>query len=253
MLEGPNTTTSDAPAQSAAMPDASPQTLQDLRALLERLQGELKFKWTRIEVPNFEIARLKRWRFGSSSESLDTSTQTVLFDSLLIDTALEDRAADEVNKSPASPPRAKGQAVRRPPACLASSIATRSPRPTAPAAKHSNKLAKRSASSWTACRPSSLCCATSVANTLGACYQTIADAPMPAQMIDKDLPAPGLLAQVVVAKLDDHLSLYRQEEIYARSGAPIRTCVSRARAWRSGSASAGSAWRRWPKRSRRSS
>ena len=42
---------------------------------------------------------------------------------------------------------------------------------------------------------------------------------MPAQMIDKGIPAPGLLAQVVVAKHDDHLPLYRQTEIYARSGA----------------------------------
>jgi transposase len=44
---------------------------------------------------------------------------------------------------------------------------------------------------------------------------------MPAQMIDKGIPAPGLLAQVVVAKHDDHLPLYRQEEIYARSGVHI--------------------------------
>gem|GEM_PF-2479520 len=76
---------------------------------------------------------------------------------------------------------------------------------------------------------------------------------MPAQMIDKGIPAPGLLAQVVVAKHDDHLPLYRQEEIYARSGVPIRTCVLRARAWRSGSAFAGYAWRPWPRRSRRAS
>ncbi|MEJ1853201.1 IS66 family transposase zinc-finger binding domain-containing protein, partial [Escherichia coli] len=33
-----------------------------------------------------------------------------------------------------------------------------------------------------------------------ACCQTIQAAPMPAQMIDKGIPAPGLLAQVVVAK-----------------------------------------------------
>src|SRR2546427_10528976 len=44
---------------------------------------------------------------------------------------------------------------------------------------------------------------------------------MPAQIIDKGIPAPGLLAQVVVAKHDDHLPLYRQEEIYARSGVHI--------------------------------
>ena len=44
---------------------------------------------------------------------------------------------------------------------------------------------------------------------------------MPAQIIDKGIPAPGLLAQVVVAKHDDHLPLYRQTEIYARSGVHI--------------------------------
>ena len=44
---------------------------------------------------------------------------------------------------------------------------------------------------------------------------------MPAQMIDKGIPAPGLLAQVVVAKHDDHLPLYRQSEIYARSGVDL--------------------------------
>ena len=44
---------------------------------------------------------------------------------------------------------------------------------------------------------------------------------MPAQIIDKGIPAPGLLAQVAVAKHDDHLPLYRQEKIYARSGVHI--------------------------------
>ena len=50
-----------------------------------------------------------------------------------------------------------------------------------------------------------------------ACCQTVQAAPIPAQMIDKGIPAPGLLAQVAVAKHDDHLPLYRQTEIYARS------------------------------------
>jgi len=62
MLEGPNTTTSDAPAPSAALPEASRQTLQDLRALLDRLQAALKFQKARNEALNFEVTRLKRWR-----------------------------------------------------------------------------------------------------------------------------------------------------------------------------------------------
>ena len=50
------------------------------------------------------------------------------------------------------------------------------------------------------------------------CCQTILAAAMPAQVIDKGIPAAGLLAQVIVAKFDDHLPLFRQEEIYQRSG-----------------------------------
>ena len=50
------------------------------------------------------------------------------------------------------------------------------------------------------------------------CCQTLQVAALPAQIIDKGLPAPGLLAQVAIAKHDDHLPLCRQTEIYARSG-----------------------------------
>ena len=113
MLESPATQMIDTPAASDNLSDGAQQTVQELRALLDRLQGKLKFKQTKIDALNFEVMRLKRWRFGSSSESLDTSTQAVLFDQILVDTAIEDRAAEEANKPPASPPRAKGKAVRQ--------------------------------------------------------------------------------------------------------------------------------------------
>ena len=41
-------------------------------------------------------------------------------------------------------------------------------------------------------------------------------APLPARLQDRSLPAPGLLAHVLVAKYCDHLPLYRQEQILAR-------------------------------------
>ena len=43
-------------------------------------------------------------------------------------------------------------------------------------------------------------------------------APMPNQPIDKGFAGPGLLADVLVKKYDDHLPLYRQSEILARHG-----------------------------------
>ncbi len=43
----------------------------------------------------------------------------------------------------------------------------------------------------------------------------------PSRPIAGSMAGPGLLAQILVSKFDDHLSLYRQHEIYARMGADI--------------------------------
>ena len=40
--------------------------------------------------------------------------------------------------------------------------------------------------------------------------------PLPERLLDRSLPAPGLLAQILVAKYCDHLPLYRQEQIFAQ-------------------------------------
>jgi transposase len=40
-------------------------------------------------------------------------------------------------------------------------------------------------------------------------------APLPERLLDRSLPAPGLLAHILVSKYCDHLPLYRQEQIYA--------------------------------------
>lgn len=214
MLEGPDTHI-DAPG--------APDSAQQLRDLIERMQGELKFKQARIEALNFEVARLKRWRFGSSAESLETSTQAVLFDQILADTALEDRAAQEERKPLAAPPRAKGQAVRQAlPASLPRIDHHHELEQTHCACGQALKRIGQEVSEQLDCVPAQFFVLRHIRGKYAcACCQTIQAAPMPAQIIDKGIPAPGLLAQVVVAKHDDHLPLYRQEEIYARSGVHI--------------------------------
>src|SRR5580658_6572881 len=48
-------------------------------------------------------------------------------------------------------------------------------------------------------------------------------APLPERLLDRSLPAPGLLAHIVVGKYCDHLPLYRQEQIYQqRHGVHLR-------------------------------
>jgi len=50
------------------------------------------------------------------------------------------------------------------------------------------------------------------------CEETIKTTSMP---IPKSIASPGLLAQVLVAKFNDHLPLYRQEAIFQRMGVDI--------------------------------
>src|SRR5665647_718550 len=211
MLEDTNT---------AALESSSDvQTVMVSRELLERLQGELKFSQARIEALNFEVARLKKWRFGSSSESLDSSTQAVLFDHILAETALEDIAAKEAAKPASGTPRTKGKAVRQ-------SLPQNLPRidhhyeleQTHCACGQAFKRIGQEVSEQLDCVPAQFFVLRHIRGKYAcACCQTI----QAAQIIDKGIPAAGLLAQVVVAKHDDHLPLYRQEEIYARSGVHI--------------------------------
>ncbi|HBE5680230.1 TPA: IS66 family transposase [Escherichia coli] len=50
---------------------------------------------------------------------------------------------------------------------------------------------------------------------------TVHSAALPAAIIDKGQAGPGLLAQVVIAKVLDHLPLQRQQKIYAREGVQL--------------------------------
>lgn len=54
-----------------------------------------------------------------------------------------------------------------------------------------------------------------------ACAAHVAIAERLPEPIEKGLPGPGLLAQVIVSKYADHLPLYRQERIFARHGVEL--------------------------------
>ena len=230
MLESPTTRTvpNAAAAMSIMAEPRDSHELLEMRDLLARLQSELRFKQAKIEALNFELARLRRWRFGSSSESLDASVQAVLFDQILADTRIEDAAEHDAR----APQPAVKTTLRR---------AVRQALPAGlPRIDHHHEIEAalcgcgaplrrigEDVSEQLDCVPAQFFVHRHIrgkyvcANRACACSETVQAAAIPAQMIDKGIPAPGLLAQVVVAKHDDHLPLYRQAEIYARSGAPL--------------------------------
>ena len=226
MLEERNSTTLDAPRGVELGVDGGVQEVALLRDLLERMRGELKFKQTKIDALNFELARLKRWRFGSSAESLESSTQAVLFEAILADTALEDSAAKDAAfeaTAPAPSARIKRQAVRQAlPANLPRIDKHHEIEATHCQCGQALKRIGEEISEQLDCVPTQFFVLRHIRGKYAcACCQSIQAAPMPAQIIDKGIPAPGLLAQVIIAKHDDHLPLYRQTEIYARSGVHI--------------------------------
>lgn len=51
--------------------------------------------------------------------------------------------------------------------------------------------------------------------------ETVTAAPSEASVIERGRPAPGLLAHVLISKYADHLPLYRQQQIYQRSGVEL--------------------------------
>lgn len=51
--------------------------------------------------------------------------------------------------------------------------------------------------------------------------ETLTQAPMPAHVIDKGIPTTGLLAHLLISKYADHLPLYQQEKIFARAGVEL--------------------------------
>jgi transposase len=206
--------------------------VQAEQAQLKVEQAQLKFEQTKNAALAFELARLKQWRFGSSSESMD-ALQSQLFEgkelaALVAESKAEDLAQTQAGATGGdgaglAPRKAKGQAKRQPlPASLERIEHRYDIEPAVCPQGHALTRIGQDISEQLDCVPAQFfvhrhirgkyCCAV---------CQTITAADMPAQIIDKGIPAAGLLAQVIIAKHDDHLPLFRQEEIYRRSGAFI--------------------------------
>jgi len=177
-----------------------------------------------------EIARLKRWRFGRSAERMDATLQQLqlLLDDLQVpaENAIEQEAlpAEESTHASAAP---KVTRLRRVPRALPAHL----PRETivhSPASCHCpdcgammRKLGEDISEMLDFVpgyfkvlrhiRPKFSC---------GHCAR-IVQLPAPSRPLERALPGPGLLAQVIVAKYADHCPLYRQQGIYRRSGVDL--------------------------------
>ena len=187
--------------------------------------GELKYRQAKIDQLTHEMAVLKRWKFGRSGERLDPVQLSLLDETLDADIAAIELELEQL----APPPRADTQAgqpkrTRLPPGLPRVEIAhePESTICTTPGCGCTLKRIGEDVSEKLDYTPGVFTVERHVRGKW-ACSkcQSLTQAPVPAQVIDKGIPTAGLLAQVLVAKYADHLPLYRQEGIFGRAGLAI--------------------------------
>ena len=191
------------------------------RDKVDNLSSQLRSRDVLIEQLKLQLARLKRLKFGRSSEQLDAQIAQL------------ELSLEELEANAAADPQPQA------PVEGASARPTRKPLPAQlPRVPHVHEPASGK-SSCPQCGGSLRTLADDVSEVLeyvpehwkvhkhirpkyscGSC-QTIVQASAPSRPIERSYAGPGLLAHVLVSKFCDHIPLYRQSQIYAREGVEL--------------------------------
>ncbi len=199
------------------------QQAQEHAQAIAAKDQDILYRQAKIDKLTHEMATLKRWQFGRSREQLHGTQISLLEEAIGADIAAIEQELQNLSLQPKTA-KEPGQTPKR--AALPANL----PRVDV---RHEPD------SSTCQCGCQMKRIGEDVAEKLDyvpgvftverhirgkwACAQcqTLIQAPVPAQVIDKGIPTAGLLAQVLVAKYADHLPLHRQEGIFARSGCAI--------------------------------
>lgn len=194
----------------------------ELMSEVRARDSELRFKDARIAQLTHEMAVLKRWKFAARSEKLGAEQQSLLeeaidADLVAIEHELEQLAAQ--SKADAIPNKPRRMPL---PANLPRIEVRHEPESTTCGCGCQLRRIGEDVSEKLDYTPGVFTVERHVRGKwVCARCETLIQAPVPAQVIDKGIPTAGLLAQVLVAKYGDHLPLYRQEGIFGRAGFAI--------------------------------
>ena len=206
--------------------------LQTKTAEIERKDREIAWRDAKLEKVNFELARLKRWKFGARTEAM-TAEQRRLFE----DTLAEDEASLRAElaalqaglpEAPAIPKAPRAKPRRQPlPEHLERVEHRHEPEDTACPTPECGQPMQRVGEDvsekldivpakffvhrhiygkW-ACR----CCSQRGEGRL-------VQEPAEPDVVDGGIPASGLVAHTLISRFVDHLPYYRIEDVHARAG-----------------------------------
>ena len=210
-------------------PNLDQMTSDQLRALAAQLLSkvdtmgrESRRDKTVIEQLSHEIAILKRHKFAKRSEQISPAQGSLLDDLLSTDLEAIDAELKALRPAPA-PGETRQQSKRAPlPPQFPRTVIRHEPETTQCSCGCQLQRIGEDVSEKLDYTPGVFTVEQHVRGKW-ACRQceTLTQAPVPAQVIDKGIPTAGLLAHVMVAKFADHLPLYRQEKIFGRAGLAI--------------------------------
>lgn len=203
-------------------PDQLKLLVAQLRTSNEQLEQQNRQYQFLNEKLTYELAVLKRHRFAKRSEVMNAS-QRQLFEEL-IDTdihAIEEELSELIPATDTA--KATQQPKRRPlPPELPRTVIEHEPDNTACGCGCQMERIGEDVSEKLDYTPGVFHVERHVRGKWVCRHcDTLTQAPMPAQIIDKGIATSGLLAHTLIAKYCDHLPLYRQEKIYARAGVAI--------------------------------
>ena len=190
---------------------------------IARKDREIVYRQTKIDQLTHEMAVLERWKFGRSREQLNQAQASLLDEAIDADIAAIEQELESLVPAPKADATIRQQPKR-------AALPPELPRVD----QHHEPESTRCTTAGCGCTLKRI--GEDVSEKLDytpglftverhirgkwACAQcqSLIQAPVPAQIIDKGIATAGLLAQVLVAKYSDHLPLYRQEGIFARAG-----------------------------------
>lgn len=215
---------------------AAHQLIGELAAQIEQLLGTVHAQEEQIARMQHQLEQLLRHRYGRKTESLDPAQLLLFAGDILAEAQAIDTAADDADAArpeatppaspPAAPPRKNGHGRKPLPAHLPRHRrvhdvpAEQLPCPDCgtPRTRFGEEIREQleyvpaSMIVIQHVRPKYVC---------KDCEANVVIAERLPEPIEKGLPGPGLMAQIVVSKYADHQPLYRQEGIYRRHGVEL--------------------------------
>ena len=205
---------------------------EELKALVLSLQTELRAHSLVIQALRIQIARLKKQKFGASSEKIQREIEQLelALEGLEIaqaeknNASAEDGAQIDAFQSGAEEQETNKVPRRRPRVCESTPRERKELNPGETCEECGGALrlvgedvseilelvaAKLKVIEVARLKKSCRCC------------EKMVQAPAPSRPIPGSMAGPGLLAFILVSKFDDHLPLYRLNEIFERMGADI--------------------------------